>query len=311
MDPPSAEELDIAIAVFVYKRPQHTATMLASLVGASDETPLPLYVFADGPKTAADIGPVKETRRLVEDLPWAAKKDIRFADTNRGLANSVIAGVSEVLRNHTAAIVVEDDLVLSQFALGYFVQALRRYRHAAAVGSISGFAHPPSRLRIPRYYPYDTYFLRRNSSWGWATWRDRWGCVDWSIARWERLRRDPFAVGLMRSVSDDLPRMLDDQLNGRIDSWAVLFTLHHFLRGLFSLTPVHSYVDNIGADGTGTHSGVTNRYRNDLRTAVAKPRFPPVVFEDATIARRFADLYKRPGLVRRGFSFVKRRLSGR
>lgn len=34
---------------------------------------------------------------------------------------------------------------------------------------------------FPHDYTADTYFCTRSSSWGWATWADRWASVDWEL----------------------------------------------------------------------------------------------------------------------------------
>jgi GR25 family glycosyltransferase involved in LPS biosynthesis len=213
--------------------------------------------------------------------------------------------VSSVLRKHDAVVVVEDDIVLARNALQYFHQALHYYRHSGGVGSVSGYAHPPSLLSIPRHYPYDAYFLGRSFSWGWATWSDRWEQVNWDVSRWERLRQDERVVRGLSALGPDVPLMLDMQLNGKIDSWAIRYTLHHFLNGLLSLTPVHSYVQNIGLDGSGTHTGNTRRYENDLSLAMSNPLLPPFVAPNPLIAERFRRLYVQSRKAR--FKQLKRR----
>jgi hypothetical protein len=54
--------------------------------------------------------------------------------------------------------------------------------------------------------------------------------------------------------------MLRDTLAGRVDSWAVRWYASAFLAGMYTLYPNRSLVRNRGNDGTGTHSGVSDRY---------------------------------------------------
>ena len=182
---------------------------------------------------------------------------------------------------------------MAQVALHYFAAALLRYESSKSVLSISGYSHPDNVLRIPDNYPYDAYFLRRNSSWGWATWADRWTMVDWDIARWLEARNEPYFVSQLSRMVPDLPGMLDGQAAGRIDSWSVRFTLHHFVRGGLSLVPRYSYVRNIGLDGSGTHT--TGRFADpiDLSRALAYPRLPLAEQTDSEIEKRFAALFKK------------------
>jgi len=300
---------DIAIALFIYNRPSHTAKTLEALRDAHKSQDLPLYVFADGPKTEESRKAVKEVRDLFTGYDWLAGIERDFAVDNRGLAKSIIRGVSHVLGRHEAVVVLEDDIVLAQNAIEYFLQALQLYRERKAVASISGFAHPAQRLRIPVGYPYDAYFLTRMYSWGWATWRDRWNTVDWDIERWCNQSNDKYLKNALFHVSPDLPEMMNSQRDGTIDSWAVRFVYDHFISGAVSLIPVRSYVQNIGMDGSGVHSGTTDRERNDLALAKDYPLFPPFVSIDRVIQRRHRRLYSRRWISpRRAASLLYRRL---
>ena len=55
-------------------------------------------------------------------------------------------------------------------------------------------------------------------------------------------------------------RMLEDQIAGRNNSWAVRWHASCFLRGMLTLYPCRSLAVNIGNDDSGTHTGVTSDY---------------------------------------------------
>lgn len=59
-------------------------------------------------------------------------------------------------------------------------------------------------------------------------------------------------------------RMLEDQVNGRIDSWAVRWHAATFLENKLTLYPGVSLVKNIGHDGSGVHCGKSKFYDVDL-----------------------------------------------
>lgn len=288
-----------AIALFVYNRPEHTQHTLDTLRRCSGISEFPLSVFCDGPKDDSEKPLVQRTREAFRGLEWPAPLALKESELNQGLAGSIVSGVGDVLNRYDSVIVIEDDLLLAQEALRYFQAALDAYRNNTTVVSISGFSLPPRLLRIPHGYPYDAYFLTRNSSWGWATWRDRWNAVSWDINTWTDLRTDPYVVSALKRVGPDLPRMLDRQASGKIDSWSVRFTWHHFLHGGVSLVPVRSYVHNNGLDGSGMHMERAPRLTNNLDLAVESPVLPPFVHIDPIIARRFAQNYRGGSLPRR------------
>jgi hypothetical protein len=106
--------------------------------------------------------------------------------------------------------------------------------------------------------------------------------------------------------------MLDAQMNGRIDSWAIRAEYTRFLRGCVTVYPRRSLVTNIGMDGTGRHSAPSSKYDvvlDELYDLEAWP-FPHHVFSDACITSRYRKIYDPANLVRRIAGRVKRMLFG-
>jgi GT2 family glycosyltransferase len=122
--PPSPNGRTAApIALFLYHRPQHTLRCLQSLAANPEFLDSPLYLFCDGPKGGADTDAVHAVRRIARELPHPRKVLVE-APTNRGLANSVIAGVTRVVQEHGRVVVVEDDLVLAPTFLAFMNRSL-------------------------------------------------------------------------------------------------------------------------------------------------------------------------------------------
>lgn len=95
-----------------------------------------------------------------------------------------------------------------------------------------------------------------------------------------------------------MTEMLCLQRDGKIDSWAIRYSFQHFYHHAVAILPCVPYVDNIGFDGTGIHSGDKERdYRNNIALAPANPRMPDVIYEDKRIINAFYNSYcrkKRP-----------------
>ena len=237
------------IALFTYRRPRHLAQVLAALRANPEASSSPLYVFADAARDAASAAAVGEVRDMIGLITGFSKVQAVFRDTNFGLARNITSGVSDVLTRHEAVIVIEDDIVVSPFFLRFMNEALAVYRDEPRVGSMSGYAYPISRA------PAETYFIRGADCWGWATWRDRWRHYnpDGSALLAELRRR-----GLTSQFDFDgamkFTQMLEDQIAGRNDSWAVRWHASCFLRDLLILYPGQPLATNIGTDGSGTHS---------------------------------------------------------
>ena len=246
------------VVLFCYNRPaalQKTITHLQKnfLASVTD-----LYVFSDAAKTEKDTEAVAEVRSFLATLRGFNSVTIQYAEKNRGLSASVIGGVSKVLEQHEAVIVLEDDLVTSTNFLRYMNAALQFYRDHPDVMSISGYTTP---LKMQEAYPYDVYVTGRASSWGWATWHNRWSTVDWEVKDYTQFSRDLQLQKQFNAMGSDLSGMLRKQQEGKINSWAIRWCYHQFRQNTFTVYPLLSKVQNIGFGGTATHMHVTQQGR--------------------------------------------------
>jgi hypothetical protein len=214
-------------------------------------------------------------------------------ESNHGCAASVIRGTTEMFALHERLIVIEDDILTSPLALAYLNQGLERYQRLPAVFSISAWAPPQRMLRVPDRYRFNSYFIRRFHCWGWASWRDRWACNDWSVPGYAEYRNDAAMRAAHAEGGSDLPGMLDAQMAGRMDSWAIRAEYTRFRVGGLTLYPRVPLVRNIGMDGTGRHCGTHDRYADDLRGAesILERPFPDVAYVDRQLSAAFRSVY--------------------
>ena len=243
----------VPVALFVYNRPEHTLRTLTSLCNNDMAMASDIYIFCDGPKKKEHIEAVSEVRRIVKNSDYAkAFRHIEIieSDKNRGLSASIINGVSELIDKFGAIIVLEDDLILSTKFLTYMNHALEYYKSDDRMWSVSGYTNLMPSLEN---YDEEVFFSPRSTSWGWGTWRDRWDTIDWEVTdyqsfKWQLKRRRSFNQG-----GADLSSMLDRQMNGKINSWAIRWCYNQFKQGKLSVYPTQTLVNNIGQDGSGTH----------------------------------------------------------
>ena len=118
------------IILFVYNRPWHTEQTLRALMANELAVESELYIYADGPKpnaTDEQLQKIREVRQLIRQEQWCGKVHVVESEKNKGLANSVINGVSEIVNKYGRIIVLEDDLKTSPTFLTYMNQALEYY----------------------------------------------------------------------------------------------------------------------------------------------------------------------------------------
>lgn len=246
------------IAFFVYNRPDHTLQVLEALLQNTQASNSILYVFADGLKDDANAEQSKKvsaTREVVRSQNCC--KEIIFIerDNNLGLAQSIITGVSEVIEKFGKVIVLEDDIIPRKGFLKYMNDALNMYESDERVGCIHAWNYALDTSKQKE----STFFLRGADCWGWATWKRSWDLFESDGQKLlneikERKLEDSFN----RNGTHEFVRMLEDQIAGRNDSWAVRWHASLFLKNKFCLQPTISLVENIGLDGSGTHSGNAN-----------------------------------------------------
>ena len=58
--------------------------------------------------------------------------------------------------------------------------------------------------------------------------------------------------------------MLDDQMEKRIDSWAIRWVYSQFKNDMWTIYPINSLVMNIGNDLSGTHTTTTTHFNVSL-----------------------------------------------
>jgi len=243
------------VVVFGYNRPKHLENTLTVLADNDIALKSEVFIFLDGKKEDDKTNNVEETYRVADTI----KSKKLFKDTtivkaseNRGLATSIIDGVSEIIRRYGKIIVLEDDLITSKDFLTFMNEALEWYENNSDIWSISGFSQNISSLNNIKE---DVYFLRRATSWGWATWEDRWNQCDWNVTDYRSFRLNISKRQSFNYSGNDLSSMLDRQMRGLIDSWAIRWCYSQYKYGKLTVFPKYSKIKNVGADGSGTNAG--------------------------------------------------------
>jgi len=247
------------IALFCYKRLDHLKQVILSLLENEEAPCTQVIIFSDGPKGPSDYQDVLNVRKYLSTITGFKSVSIIEQQKNLGLANSIIMGVSKVLEQFENVIVLEDDIVVSKYFLKYMNQMLSMYKDDTNVASIHAYVYPIKNL------PNDCFFLKGADCWGWGTWRRAWKFFESdgkillnSILEKKRVSEFNF--------KDSYPflDMLNDQINGRNNSWAIRWNASAFVNDMLTLYPSRSFVKNIGLDNSGTHCEETTEYDVEL-----------------------------------------------
>jgi len=267
----------------VYNRPWHTAQVLEAL---SQAKPEPLFIFSDGPKDDTDVAAVRAVRELIGEIGWT-RPVVVARSRNLGLAQSVVEAVDYVLARHDALIALEDDDLPGPAFFPFMEMCLDRYRDIPEVMSVGGYT-VPLHEDVLQHYPWDVYFFPRIETWGWATWRNAWQYYERDIeAAYERA----IQAGIdLRQGGNDIPAMLKAKTSDQRDSWSPGWIVGVYLRGGCCVYPTVSHIRNIGFDGTGTNTSITERWETPV-AACLSTRLPDRVVEDKTIYKTVKAFY--------------------
>lgn len=278
------------VVIFVYNRPEHAEETIKSLSKNYLANETEVYIYSDGPKNEKAIAQVGLVRDYIDSLPQRKlfkSVEIIKAEANKGLANSIISGVTEIIEQYRRVIVVEDDLVSTPDFLQFMNEALDYYETDPRIWSISGFTF---KINFPKDYKSDLYLSYRGISTGYATWRDRWNKVDWDVLDYQEFRNNRELRQRFNRGGRDMANMLDLQMQGKIDSWAIRWCYVQSKLDMLTVCPVVSRIKNIGFDGTGTHSGISSIYDTVIYNGTDKCKFERLDL-DARIVKIFKDQY--------------------
>ena len=247
----------IPVCLFLYNRSEFINSTLDAIKKSAVGENVFLNIFIDGPKNNEDRLKVSKVKELVDQYDFSEFLDVKIQinKTNAGLGESVISGVSKVIKQHKRVVVLEDDLQVSKNFFSYMKHALAFFADKKKIGSISGFA-----FGVKQKKDFDCYYHPRPTSWGWATWEDRWNKVDWDIDD-EYLKLNKFSKNKFNSLGDDMTRMLRGFIDGKIDSWAIRWAYCHYKNGWLSVNPYKSKIIN---NGFGINNSTNTRLKNNF-----------------------------------------------
>lgn len=235
------------IVVFVYNRLEHTKKTVEALQNNVLAKESELFICSDNAKNKDVQASVDEVREYIKNIDGFKTVTIIKRGENWGLEKSIIEGVTKIVSQYGKIIVLEDDLVTSPYFLKFMNEALEMYQEEKKVASIHGYIYPIDNLP-------NTFFIKGADCWGWATWKDRWDLFELDGRKmFDELKSKKLENEANFNESYGFVKMLEDQINGKNNSWAIRWYMSAFLKNMLTLYPGQSYVQNIGFDSKGTH----------------------------------------------------------
>jgi hypothetical protein len=231
------------IIMFVYNKPDttlETLQMLEKNIGAEETD---LYIYSDGPKLNqaddASFQNVTKVREIIKKKYNFKSCKVFEAASNMGLAKSVIGGVTATLQWSETAIIIEDDVLTSRHFIEYMNTQLAQYMNEEKVFSIGSWNY---------YNPTESsFFLRVPDSIAWGVFRRSWKNFEPDSTKLiSEIEARNKAAEFDFDGAYGFLKMLHDQNNKKVDSWAIRWYASCFLNNGLCLYPSVSLTKHIG-----------------------------------------------------------------
>lgn len=297
------------LIVFVYNRIEHIKHSLNALNDNYLANDTNLYIFSDYGK---DLQTNEEVCKVREYLSRFASNSsfksvtVFESSIHKGLAQSVISGVSSIISQNGKVIVVEDDVIVSRDFLNFMNDGLDFYSANNRVWSITGVGY---NLHSLKNYAHDVYLVGRMGSDCWGIWEDRWNRIDWKVSDYNVLKNNILKRIEFNRFGRDMFSMLRRQMEGDIDSWAIRADFAQYMCNMQTVHPKKSFMESLGHDGTGTHHNGVDIFKWKMKTGELD-----YLLEDVESSKKIQVDYKRQYGVLNGlicnigyyFEYIKR-----
>lgn len=210
-----------------------------------------LIVFADGARNENDNAGIAKVRGLIDAIDWVPVEK-HYSKNNKGLSESIQAGLNKVFKTYQQAIVVEDDVCVAPSFYSYMVTCLDRYKDDERISGVTGLRYPFDRSTLDKTRD-DVFLSPRFSSWGWGTWKRQWDTLDFKPKK--LLQQIDSKKVDVATGGEDLPHAVEEIREERLTGcWDVYFYMNMVLQQRYFVWPKYNMVANTGlTEGTHAH----------------------------------------------------------
>jgi len=241
------------ILLMTYIRPKNTE-LLIKLIRKYNNSKI--IVFNDGLKNLKHKFLQKKTREVILKYKKRFKLQILFPKKNLTQKNNLPYALKEVFRHYDRAIILEDDCIPNKSFFKFCNLLLERYKDDNRISQISG----NNFLNFKKFKRRnnDSYFFSKlTSSWGWATWRNRWmNYYDSDIKIWHKIKNEKWLNDIFNNNKS--VKFWSKAFNRRYkkldDDWDRPWTLINLVNNRLNIFPDKNLISNIGDDNQALHS---------------------------------------------------------
>ena len=243
----------ISVILFAYNRPSHLRRVLIALENRGINE---INLFIDGPKNNSDKIIQKEIKQMFNDNKFnnKMKKNIFYSKKNNGLAKSIIRGITRVAKKSKYIIILEDDCVPREGFFKFIKENISNLKSNQNIAAICGYQIPELHKKFSSYKNLNTIILKYFIPWGWSVSSEHW----LNFIKYNKNKK---------KVKDSILIRLEKLVKDKKKIWSYAFIKYNYLNKFSYLYPSKSLIKNIGFDGSGINSKITDKFTTSFSSS--------------------------------------------
>ncbi len=201
-----------------------------------------------------------EIRSFIKEIDWNCDLHTWFREEYVDLYTSLLGAKNWAFKNEKRVIMLEEDCLASPAFFEFCDFYLDLYENDKQIGFITGNNYTNGFDAQGA----DHFITRSTHHYGWATWKDRWDLIDFTMSprviikgRFinNYFKDDKWLAFYYNSVFRKVTSFVE-----RTQCWDYLKVMSQFKYQTYAVTPIYNLIQNVGREGTHTHSGSGNIY---------------------------------------------------
>ena len=265
-----------------YRRPKNTKLILNILKKFKQKN---IFVFNDGLKIKKHYDSHSETRKIILDFKKKNYASLIFPNKNLTQKYNLPYAISHIFKKYDRVIVLEDDCIPNKSFFKFCNLLLEKYKNDNRISQISGNNFLNFK-KFKRRNQESYFFSNFTSSWGWATWRDRWNLhYDIDIKIWPKVKKEKWLNDILinKKSIKFWSKAFDRRYKALDDDWDRPWTLVNLINNRLNIFPSKNLVSNIGDDNFALHSNPKKWNNLNLEKLKFPLKHPKIICSDRIV----------------------------
>ena len=268
------------VLLMTYRRFNNTKKILNLLKKFKQKN---IYVFNDGLKIRSHKSSHDLTRNYIKDFK---KKNpsikIILPKKNLTQKRNLPFALKQVFKKNKYAVILEDDCIPNREFFKFVNILLIRFFNDERIAQISGvnlINHRGFKRRNNDSY----FFSKFTSSWGWATWKNRWeNFYDENILDWPKVKKENWLKDILNNKKsiEFWEKYLDRRYNLIDDDWDKPWTFINLINNRLSIYPCKNLITNSGEDQFAIHRNPKKWNNVKLQKINFPLKHPKIIVQD-------------------------------